>query len=142
MRYGVLTLLCVATVIAYVQRSAIGVPSKRIEAELGLGPGAMGLVMGTWYWAYAVFQLPAGWLADRWGSRPALVLYAVLWSAFTGVVGLAAGLPGLLLVWGLMGAAQAGLFPCATKTIGALFPATERAFASGMLACCMSLGWA
>src|SRR5437764_7589729 len=142
MRYGVLTLLCLATVIAYVHRSAISIPSKRIEAELGLGPEGMGLEMGTWYWAYAVCQLPAGWLADRWGGRRALLLFAVLWSALTGMVGLAAGLPGLLLIWGLMGAAQAGLFPCATKAIGALFPATERAFASGMLACCMSLGWA
>ena len=120
MRYGVLTLLCLATVIAYVHRSAITIPSKRIEAELGLGPEGMGLVMGTWYWAYAVCQLPAGWLADRWGGRRALLLFAVLWSALTGMVGLAAGLPGLLLIWGLMGAAQAGLFPCATKAIGAL----------------------
>src|ERR671936_347736 len=79
MRYGVLSLLCVATVIAYVQRSAVGV---------------------------------------------------------------ATGLPGLLLLWGLMGCAQAGIFPCSTKAIGALFPATERAFASGMLACCMAMGWA
>ena len=54
MRYGVLTLLCLATVIAYVHRSAISIPSKRIEAELGLDPKDMGLVMGTWYWAYAV----------------------------------------------------------------------------------------
>jgi nitrate/nitrite transporter NarK len=39
-----------------------------------------------------------------------------------------------------MGAAQAGIFPCCTKAIGATFPRTEQAFASGMLACCMSLG--
>lgn len=142
MRYGVLALLCVATVIAYIQRSAIGVPSKLIEHDLGLGPQGMGLVMGTWYWAYAACQLPAGWLADRWGSKAALVLFAALWSALTGLVGLAAGLPGLLLLWGLMGCAQAGIFPCSTKAIGALFPPTGRAFASGMLACCMSLGWA
>jgi MFS family permease len=140
MRYGVLTLLCVATVIAYVQRSAIGVPSKAIEAELGIGPREMGLVMGTWYWGYALCQLPAGWLADRWGSKAALVLFAVLWSVLTGAVGLAAGLPGLLLIWGAMGCAQAGIFPCATKAIGTLFPATERAVASGFLAACMAMG--
>jgi MFS family permease len=140
MRYGVLSLLCVATVIAYVQRAAITVPSKTIETELGIGPAAMGVVMSTWYWGYALCQLPAGWLADRWGSRSALVVFAVLWSLLTGVVGLATGLPGLLLLWGAMGCAQAGIFPCATKAIGTLFPATQRAFASGMLACCMALG--
>src|SRR5262249_26463460 len=66
--------------------------------------------------------------------------FAVLWSLLTGAVGLATGLPGLLLLWGAMGCAQAGIFPCATKAIGTLFPTTQRAFASGMLACCMALG--
>jgi MFS family permease len=141
MRYTVLGFLCAATVIAYVQRSAIGVPSKAIEAELRISPREMGLVMATWYWGYALCQLPAGWLADRWGSRAAVVLFAALWSALTGVVGLAGGFPGLLLLWGLMGCAQAGIFPCSTKAIGALFPPTGRAFGSGALACCMAIGW-
>jgi predicted MFS family arabinose efflux permease len=44
-------------------------------------------------------------------------------------------------MWGLMGAAQAGIFPCSTKAIGGLFPTTGRAFASGMLGCCMAVGW-
>src|SRR5581483_3739983 len=52
----------------------------------------------------------------------------------------ATGLPGLLVLWGAMGCAQAGIFPCATKAIGAMFPATERAIASGLLACCMAMG--
>src|SRR5438067_1168087 len=109
MRYGVLTLLCLATMIAYLQRSSIGVASKTIEGELGINSTQMGLVMGTWYWVYAISQLPAGWLADRWGSKSALVAFAVAWSLLTGAVGLANGLPALLLVWGLMGCAQAGL---------------------------------
>jgi nitrate/nitrite transporter NarK len=53
---------------------------------------------------------------------------------------LAGGFTGLLILWGLMGCAQSGIFPCATKTIGEWFPTTERAFASGMLACCMAMG--
>jgi MFS family permease len=139
-RYRVLGLLAAAAVIAYVQRSAIGVPSKVIERELEIGPDEMGLVMAAWYWAYAASQLPAGWLADRWGSRAALVAFAALWSALTGLVGLAAGFPGLLLLWAGMGVAQAGIFPCSTKAIGATFPRTEQAVASGVLAASMALG--
>jgi sugar phosphate permease len=140
MRYHVLALLGLASVIAYVQRSAIGVTSKAMEAELGVGPGALGLVMAAWYWAYAAAQLPAGWVADRWGSRAALIAFAGVWSVLTGLVGLAAGFSGLLLLWAGMGVAQAGLFPCATKAIGSIFPRTEQAFASGVLAACMALG--
>lgn len=142
MRYLLLTFLCLATVIAYVQRSAMNGATKAIEDDLHITSQDLGLVMGGWYLLYSLFQLPGGWIADRLGSKPALILFAVLWSVLTGVAGLAAGLPGLLLLWGLMGAAQAGIFPCCTKAIGATFPRTQQAFASGMLACCMSLGGA
>ncbi|MCE9567568.1 MAG: MFS transporter [Planctomycetes bacterium] len=140
MRYTLLGFLCFITVVAYMQRTAMNGPSKVIEAELSLTPGDMGYVFGVFYFSYALFQLPSGWVADRLGSKPALVIFAVLWSACTGLAGLAGGFWALALLWGLMGAAQAGVFPCCTKAIGATFPRTEQAIASGMLACCMSLG--
>src|SRR5947207_2475146 len=140
MRHTLLTFLCLITVVAYVQRTAMNGATKEIEKSLGIDSRDLGLVMGAWYLAYALCQLPSGWVADRLGSKPALVLFAVLWSALTGLAGLAGGLPALLLLWGLMGGFQAGVFPCCTKAIGATFPRTEQAFASGMLACCMGLG--
>jgi MFS family permease len=135
-------LLVLAAVIAYVQRNAISVPTKDIQRDLGFDEAAMGVVMGAWYWGYAFLQLPAGWLADRWGSRLALVLFAVLWSLFTGVMYFATGYLGILFVWSFMGCAQAGVFPSATKAIGGWFPASERASASGWLICGQSLGFA
>lgn len=140
MRYGLLALLGLITVVAYLQRSALGVPAKVIEGELGLTPQAMGLVWLAWYTGYAAFQIPSGWVADRLGSKAALLLFAVAWSGITGLVGLATDFTGLMLLWGLMGVAQAGIFPCATKAIGATFLRTEQAFASGVLACCMAGG--
>jgi sugar phosphate permease len=140
MRYTLLAFLCFITVSAYVQRTAMNGATKTIEAELGLGPDDMGLVMGAWYLAYAVMQLPAGWVADRLGSKPALLILATLWSLLTGLVGLATGFVGLVFLWGLMGGVQAGIFPCCTKAIGSTFPRAEQAFASGMLACFMGLG--
>jgi sugar phosphate permease len=140
MRYTLLAFLCLITLVAYLQRSALGVPSKAIEGELGLTPKDLGLVWLAWYAGYAVMQLPSGLTADRLGSKPALVLFAVAWSVLTAVAGLSDRFVTLLLFWALMGAAQAGIFPCATKAIGATFPKTEQAFASGMLACCMAGG--
>jgi sugar phosphate permease len=140
MRSTLLALLCTITVVAYIQRLALSAPTKIIEGELGLGPEGMGVVMAVWYWGYALAQLPAGWLADRLGSKPALVLFAVAWSVLTALTGLATQFPGLVVLWGLMGCAQAGIFPCCTKAIGATFPRTEQAFASGALAASMALG--
>lgn len=140
MRHTLLAFLCGITVIAYVQRSAMNGATKPIEEDLGLTSAELGLVMSGWYLLYSLFQLPGGWLADRLGSKPALLVFAAAWSVLTGLAGLAGGFVGLLLIWGLMGAAQAGIFPCATKALGATFPRTEQAFASGALACSMSLG--
>jgi MFS family permease len=140
MRSTLLAFLCTITVVAYVQRLALSAPTKVIEGELGFGPEGMGVVMAVWYWGYALAQLPAGWLADRLGSKPALVLFAVAWSVLTALTGLATEVAGLVVLWGLMGCAQAGIFPCCTKAIGATFPRTEQAFASGALAASMALG--
>lgn len=140
MRYNLLTFLCAATVIAYLQRSALSVPSKTIEQQLNLTSEQMGLVFLTWYAGYAAFQIPSGWVADRLGSKWALILFAVLWSSLTGIVSTVTGFTGLWVMWGLMGVAQAGIFVCATKAIGATFQKTEQAFAAGALACCMAGG--
>jgi MFS family permease len=140
MKTNLLSFLCAATVVAYLQRSALGVPSKVIERELELTSGDMGLVWLAWYAGYAAFQLPSGALAERFGSKPALVGFATAWSAFTGLTGCATGFAGLLVLWCAMGVAQAGIFVCATKAIAAVFPNAGRAFASGALACSMAGG--
>jgi sugar phosphate permease len=140
MRYRTLSLLCLMAVIAYVQRSAVSVPSASIQRDLRLDAQSMGLVMAVWYWGYAALQIPAGWLADRWGSRLALTIYATVWSLLTGLAGLATGFGEMVLLWGLMGMVQAGAFPCAAKAIGGWFRDTERARASGLLASGMAVG--
>ena len=140
MRFNLLSFLCAATVIAYLQRSALGVPSKSIESDLGIDPQAIGLVWLAWYAGYAAFQLPAGWVADRIGSKAALIAFAVVWSILTAITGAATGFTGLLVIWGTMGIAQAGIFVCATKAIGATFQRSQQAFASGALGCSMAGG--
>lgn len=140
MRYNLLSFLCAATVIAYLQRSAISVPTKQIERDLVLQPQDMGFVFLAWYVGYAAGQVPSGWVADRIGSKPSLILFAVLWSVLTGLTGTATGFTGLAAIWGAMGVAQAGIFVCATKAISTTFVRTEQAFAAGALACCMAGG--
>jgi MFS family permease len=142
MRYAVLALVCAAAVVAYVQRMALAVPTKTIEHELHITERGMGLILGCWYWAYALLQVPAGWVTDRVGSRQALILFVVGWSALTGLAGLTTGLAGLLVAWSLMGAAQTGLVPGGAKAIGSWLPPTERALGSGLFGASMALGGA
>ncbi|MFO0864747.1 MAG: MFS transporter [Gemmataceae bacterium] len=50
------------------QRLALSSPTKLIEADLEFSPEDMGMVMAAWFWGYALFQLPAGSFADRYGQ--------------------------------------------------------------------------
>jgi sugar phosphate permease len=140
MRYMVLLLVCLACVIAYVQRTALTVPTKNIQADLGINPGQMGLIMACWFWAYALLQIPAGWATDQLGSKRALLLFVIAWSLLTGLAGVAREFAGLLFLWALMGFAQTGLVPGAVKSVGSWFSPTGRAFGSGMIAASMGLG--
>jgi len=141
-RYALLGLLCAAAVIAYVQRSGIAVAAGAIQAELGLDKVGFGTVMSAWSLGYAVGQIPSGWLADRWGSRRALTLYAATWSLVTGLIAISVDYYSLLALWTLMGLAQAGIFPCCTRAIRRAFTPERRASANGLLACFMGIGGA
>jgi hypothetical protein len=112
-RYLVLAALCLAATIAYIPRNCIGVSEGSIRASLGLSEYEMSWVMSSFFITYAVLQIPTAWLGHVWGARRALTVFAVSWSVASGLVGLALGMPLLLLTRLGMGAAQAGLFPIA-----------------------------
>jgi MFS family permease len=143
-RSGVLALLCLMAAIAYIQRAAVSVPASEIATDLKLANLAldMGWVQSAWYWGYALCQIPAGWWADRVGSRTALAWSMLAWSAATLLAGFAVDLRSLVILWAIMGMAQAAAFPCAAKAIGQLFPDSQRARASGILAAGMAIGGA
>ncbi len=143
-RYQVLAFLCVCALIAYVQRAALSVPAAEIASELRFSDVAreMGWIQSAWYLCYALMQLPSGWLADRIGSRRGLAILSVAWSLATLLCAFATDFLSLLLLWSAMGAAQAGVFPCAVKALGQIFPETERARATGLLGSGMTIGGA
>ncbi len=143
-RYLVLAFLCVSAAIAYIQRAALSVPAAEIAGDLKFADLArdLGWIQSAWYFAYGLMQIPSGWMADRLGSRRALAIFSVAWSLATLLAGFATDFVTLLVMWSLMGAAQAGAFPCAAKALGRIFPETERARATGLLACGMTVGGA
>lgn len=141
-RYAVLTALCLAAALSYVARNSIGAAESSIREELALKKKDTRWIIIGFFATYALCQVPTGQIGHRWGSRRALPLFALLGAAATSWFALAGGLAGLLMSRLAMGTAQAGLFPCATNTMGHWFPAGQRAFASGLLASFMSIGGA
>lgn len=134
-RYAVLSIATANAFILYLDRICMGavVQSTSFQQELGLGKDRVGDVLASFFFAYALGQLPAGWLADRFGPRRMLVTYILLWSLFTGLTGFVGGLIGLIVVRSACGLSEAGAYPASALLITRWFPFTQRARANSIV---------
>src|SRR5437867_8181013 len=82
-----------------------------IQHDLRLTAAQMGLAFAAFGWAYALFEIPGGWLGDWIGPRRVLTYIVVWWSFFTAVTAYAWNLVSLVIVRALFGAGQAGCYP-------------------------------
>ena len=113
-------------VVTYVDRVAISVAVPFISADLGLSKTQMAWALAAFAWAYAVFEIPGGWLGDKIGSRRVLLRIVLWWSAFTAATGLAWGATSLIAIRALFGAGEAGAFPNLTRVLTTWLPVRER----------------
>ncbi|MGH7899743.1 MAG: MFS transporter [Candidatus Binatia bacterium] len=130
-RHVMLAWILVAAGIAYLDRVCIATAAPAIKAELALSDSEMGLVFSAFTLAYALFEIPAGSLADRFGARMTLSRVVVWWSFFTAATGLASGLGSLLALRFLFGMGEAGMFTGAAQAFGRWLPIAERGRAFG-----------
>ena len=112
-RYVVMVFLGTLAFLTYFDRVCIS--SARvvdgIKADLGVTQQQMGLIMGAFWLAYALFELPTGRMGDRYGARGTLTRVVLAWSLFTSLSGAATGFASLLTYRFLFGAGEAGAFP-------------------------------
>jgi len=133
-RFFVIAALMLMGVILYVDRYAFGIAQPYIRQELGLSKADFSYAVSSFFWFYAIGQMPAGWLSDRFGPRLLLTSYIVVWSFFAATVGLAGSLLMLCLARAAFGLGQAGAFPTASAVVGRWMPADQRGKASGFVA--------
>jgi len=132
-RHGVVVLTLLLIAVAYLDRICIATAAPAIRADLGLSDTEMGLVFSAFTLAYALFEVPSGWFADRFGARIALTRIVVWWSAMTAATGLATGFASLFLVRLLFGFGEAGAFPATARVYARWLPAAQRGRVFGML---------
>jgi MFS family permease len=103
-RYRVGALLFLLAVITFLDRVCISVAGPRIQEYLQIGPQQWGWVVGVFAIAYAVFEIPGGWMGDRYGPRITLTRIVLWWSAFTSAHRFGFELPlsatNKILIWG------------------------------------------
>src|SRR6266852_1731494 len=97
-RYGVLACTLALTAVAYLDRVCIATAAPAMKADLRLSDVQMGYVFSAFTLAYALFEVPSGWLADRFGARLMLTRIVIWWSAMTAATGWAGGFASLFAV--------------------------------------------
>lgn len=127
----VLTLTLVA--IAYLDRVCISTAAPAMQAALGLDDFEMGLVFSAFTLSYALFEIPSGWLADRFGARITLTRIVLFWSAMTAATGMVGGFASLLMVRALFGVGESGAFPATSRIYSRWLPTAERGRAFGLV---------
>ena len=132
LRYWIVGLVALATIINYIDRGALAVLWPEISDELGLDKAEYAIIINVFTFAYAFGQTLFGKVFDWIGTRLGFILSIAVWSTATMLHAAATGLLSFSVFRGLLGAAEAGNWPGATKANAEWFPINERALAQGV----------
>jgi ACS family glucarate transporter-like MFS transporter len=132
-RYVVVMFAITLAIIMYIDRVCISQAALSMRSDLGLTAVQMGWAFSIFGWAYALFEIPGGWLGDRIGPRRVLMRIVIWWSFFTAATGWVWNLPSLLATRALFGIGEAGCFPNLTRALATWLPKAERERAQATL---------
>ena len=136
----VLVLLCVSVLINYIDRSNLSIAAPLIKDELGISSAQLGMLLSAFFWTYALMQMPAGWLVDRFDVKWVFAAGFFLWSVATAVTGLLHGFLALMLIRIILGIGESVAFPSYSKVLCTHFREERRGFANALIAGGLSLG--
>lgn len=124
------------TLITFMDRTNISVAAPAIAKEFQFTKTEMGLIFGAFGFAYALGQVPGGWLGDRYGARIMLTIVVLFWSVMTMGTALATGFTSMLAIRFLFGLGEAGALPATTTAVQNWYPKSERGSVNGVVHSC------
>jgi MFS transporter, ACS family, glucarate transporter len=145
-RYHVLALACSLSMVNYLDKVCMGLAKSSFAKDFGLNDAIdINPAITAFTIAYALFEVPSGWLGDVFGPRSVLIRIVLWWSFFTvltGMVGLQVsgvvlgGLGTLIVLRFLFGMGEAGCYPNITRALHNWFPFHQRGFTQGAVWMC------
>jgi D-galactonate transporter len=139
-RFLILSMIFIVTVVNYADRATMSIAGTGVVKDLGLDPMMLGMIFSAFAWAYALGQIPGGWLLDRFGARKVYGASLVLWSGFTmaqgtvgwfGLMGASAAMS-LFAMRFMLGLVESPAFPANNRIVSCWFPTSERGTASAL----------
>ncbi len=131
-RHRVVGLAVALAMVTYLDRACIAKLAPDIMRDLSLSKDQMSIVFGSFALAYAVFEIPTAWWADRQGTRRVLARIVLWWSAFTIATAAAFGFLSLVVIRFLFGIGEAGAWPCVARTFSRWVPLSQRGRVQGI----------
>lgn len=124
--------------VAFLDRTNLSIAGLQISTEYGLGNQRLGWIFSAFLIGYAGFQLPAGWLATRFGPRRVLTLGVLWWGATTSLTalmptGIAHAVMLLIAIRFALGAGEAVIYPAANQFVARWVPLEERGMINGLI---------
>lgn len=134
-RHQIIGTTTLVAVLLYLDRICIAEIAKLddFKTTLNLSPTQTGAILSAFFFSYALAQVPAGWLSDRFGARRMLPIYILLWSLCTALTGLATGFAMLIVARLVFGLAQAGCYPTASSLTKRWTPLPVRGTANSIV---------
>src|SRR5690242_11871983 len=139
-RWYILVMISAMYLITYLDRVNISTAAPLISKEFGFDKVTMGFIFSAFVWAYAMFQVPGGWLSDKMGPRGVLGGIVTYWSIMTAATAGAFNAVSFIVVRFLFGVGEAGAFPGATRAMQLWYPQPERGFVQGITHSASRLG--
>jgi ACS family D-galactonate transporter-like MFS transporter len=136
----VVVLLLFSVLINYVDRSNLSIAAPLLKGELGLSNTQLGTLLAAFFWTYALMQIPAGWLVDRFDVKWVFAGGFLLWSAATAVTGALHGFAALIVVRVILGIGESVAFPSYSNIFGTYLTEGRRGFPNALMMAGTSLG--
>jgi sugar phosphate permease len=119
-------LLWSATVINYLDRTNLSVAAPVLSKQFHITPTEMGLILSAFFWSYALFQIPSGWIADKIGQRVTFAMAVTWWSLATAAMAFGRGVGSFIGIRVIMGLGEASVYPCSVGVTSKWFRDNER----------------
>lgn len=137
-RFRLVGMLFVISAIAFLDRTNISVAGVQMRQEYAIDRIQLGWIFSAFLIGYAAFQVPAGWLAARWGPRRLLTIALLWWGVFSIAT---AWVPPqgrhailmLILVRFALGIGEAAVYPSGNQFVSRWVPVQERGKANGLI---------
>src|SRR5699024_9837188 len=125
MRWMIVAFSALGLTIAYLDRAALSVALPFMAEDFHISPAIQGVLLSSFFWTYALFQIPSGWVLDKFGPRVIYPIAVGWWSVWTALTALSTGVTSAIVFRTGLGIGEAPVQPANIKVVSQWFPRRE-----------------